>query len=185
VSRPNRFLALPVDATGWFPEALGEVPYALRLLHPRDLHLTLAFLGPVTEAEAVRAWEAACSTAPGVMSLQPGALEAMGPPHRWSALAAAADTEDGRVAAWAREHRGEVQRRAGATVESRPPRPHVTLGRLHGRGREAREEVLAWAEAVDLTELRWTVDRLVLMTRVDEPQAGAPRFRILRDQPLD
>ncbi len=185
MSRPNRFLALPVDPTGWFPEALGEVPEALRLLHPGDLHLTLAFLGPVAEAEAVRAWEAACGTVPGAMTLQPGALEAMGPPHRWSALAAMADTRDGRVASWAREHRGAVQRSAGATAEARPPRPHVTLGRLRGRGHEAREEVLAWAASVDLTGLRWTVDRLVLMTRVDEPQAGEPRFRILRDQPLD
>ena len=50
------FVAFPVAAEPWLERALAGAPPGVRRLHPDDVHLTLAFLGAVTEERARAAW---------------------------------------------------------------------------------------------------------------------------------
>ncbi|MEL6346990.1 MAG: hypothetical protein AAFV53_28005, partial [Myxococcota bacterium] len=54
--RPNWFIAIPVPALSWFSPLVAHVPRGIRRFHPEDLHLTVAFLGPVRQEDALTAW---------------------------------------------------------------------------------------------------------------------------------
>src|SRR6185436_3652410 len=53
----NWFIGLPIPAGAWL-EALPAVPEGCRLFDAGDLHLTVAFLGHVSEDAARAAWAA-------------------------------------------------------------------------------------------------------------------------------
>ena len=91
----NWFIAFPVSTEGLL-ERLEPPPPRVRLFAAEDLHVTLAFLGPVGEDAARRAFEhtAALGLAPFRATL--GEVVALGPPRRRSALAATiADGREG------------------------------------------------------------------------------------------
>lgn len=144
--RPNWFIALPV--AGEWARALRAGGPPARWMPPGELHLTLAFLGPVGEVAARAAWATVDPAAlPGPFELTLGPLGRYGPRRRFSAVAAE-PVGAGRAAAIAciEAARDPALAAAGARPDTRPPRPHVTV--LRPRSSEAeRAAVSAWVDA--------------------------------------
>ena len=173
--RPVRhFLALCPDASA--RQALVAVPGSRsgRVVHPEDLHLTLAFLGELAVAPAALGEALASASArvgPVVVVLDrvetwpgPGAACAAGEVPRAAALSAALWQS---LAAF------------GYRADPRPFRAHVTLAR--GLPRSVGETVSLLA-----VPIRWTSREILLMaSAADAGPAGSPRYRILGRCPLD
>ncbi|MCA9531848.1 MAG: 2'-5' RNA ligase family protein [Myxococcales bacterium] len=166
----NWFIAFPVSTEGLL-ERLEPPPPRVRLFAAEDLHVTLAFLGPVGEDAARRAFEhtAALGLAPFRATL--GEVVALGPPRRRSALAATiADGREGLVRAIA-THARSMALAAGATPERRAPLPHVTVARVARRATEReRAAALRWAEAQAVHEHPVEVNTCALYTRAEDAQ---------------
>ena len=149
------FLAVPVDAD-W---AAAAAPLAARLraqlpraswTRSEAWHLTLKFLGDVSEEDAARFGdEVAAACAAG----RPGALPTAGalllPPRgRPRVLAAGFAASDAGAGLEELARRADgAGARIGIAAEGRPFRPHVTLARIRDPWPEA--AVAAFREAVD------------------------------------
>ncbi|MCB9549451.1 MAG: hypothetical protein H6706_26920 [Myxococcales bacterium] len=174
MGEPTWFIGLAVPAGDWF-RRLVDPPPGLRLEHPDDLHLTLAFLGPAGAERARAAW-AACEALGGPVSARGIALRPFGRPGAWSALALALD-------AAAAVTLGERIRPTALAAAGRPPedralRPHVTVGRVNQPRHHA--EVLAWANEISLQDVRLQLDRVVLYTA----GGGGRKYREVEWAPL-
>ncbi len=136
---------------------------AVRWVPAANLHLTLRFLGNVdgSGVSAVRAALASEWThTPFQVSLGPaGFFPPRGIPRViWLDVCDGADE--------LRALRRELDRRLAAIgygEEGAPFRPHLTIGRLK-RGAQPRRRAIGRAvTSIDVPEIRWTVDRVVLM----------------------
>jgi 2'-5' RNA ligase len=160
-SPPNWFVALPVDPGAWF-ERVPEPPRGVRRFHPADLHLTIAFLGPVTEEAALAGWDA-LSWPLGPVEVSLGPVVALGPPRRWSALSALLGEGRDAVETAMAEARVAVWKAAGARPDDRPPKAHVTLARpTRSAPERARALALDWAERLPAAIGRARLDRVAL-----------------------
>lgn len=178
----NWFVGLPVPAGHWHA-ALPPPPAGFRSFHPLDLHLTIAFLGAVTE-ERARAAFAATSWPLGALEVSLGEVVPMGNPRRYSALSAL--LVDGRehVESTMASARGAAFDAAGAPHESRPAKAHVTLARpRRDADARAREAGLAWASGLDLRTVRVRLDRLALYGWSEDRRERL--FRVVAEVPLD
>jgi 2'-5' RNA ligase len=159
----NWFIGLPIAPEGWF-ESVPAPPPACRLFAPTDLHLTVAFLGTVTEDVARAAWAATrWIDSPETVTL--GAAVPMGSARRWSALSVLLG--DGRVEVEAAigRSRGAAFDAARVRPDDRPPKAHVTIARPKRSATSAeRAAALAWAETIVLPSVRVTVATIALYT---------------------
>jgi 2'-5' RNA ligase len=160
----NWFIALPVDPGTWF-ERVSDPPRGVRLFHPEDLHITVAFLGPVGEERARRAfaWVTRWPTPPLLVQL--GAVVPMGRKTRPSALSAVLEQGAESAAAGILAVRDAMADAAEVPRETRPALPHVTLARP-GRNAEAgqRQLAMSWAASLDLGAPRIYLSELALYT---------------------
>lgn len=152
VAGANWFIGFPVDATAWLA-ALEPVPFGARRFSPEDVHVTLAFLGPVGEAAARRAWELTVerfgdgARALGPWSFMPSRLHPFGDPRRPSAWSVEPDPRVEAVEAAIGAHRGAILEAGQGQPDRRPPRPHATLARPNRKaGPHEHRELRAWAE---------------------------------------
>jgi 2'-5' RNA ligase len=182
--KPNWFIGLPVAADRWF-DRVAAPPRSVRSMHRDDLHATVAFLGPVDEAAAHRAFDAlAIDLAPLDVTL--GAVVAMGDPHRYSALSALLDRGRVEVERASGACRERAWSAAGSALDRRPPKAHVTIARPDRRA-SARERSagLQWASALVIDPVEIHVDRVALYTWSEtRADRSAPSFRVERTQPL-
>jgi len=168
VPRPNWFLAFPLD--GAFVQSLPELPGALRLYHPDDVHLTLAFLGGCGEDGAMRALaaldERLALDPPRATDVSLGEVVPMGGSRKtYSALSALLATGRETLTATLTSHRDALTEAASNRRESRPAKPHITIARPKRRATDAdREAGLAWADALDLSNVKTRLDRIALFT---------------------
>lgn len=167
--RPNWFLAFPLD--GAFVQGLPPLPGALRLFHPEDVHLTLAFLGGCGEEGALRALAAldarlATSDPPRATEVTLGEVVPMGGSRNsYTALSALLGTGREVLTSTLGAHRDALTDAASGRRESRPPKPHVTIARPRRRATPAdREAGLAWAASLDLSSVKAYLDRIALFT---------------------
>jgi 2'-5' RNA ligase len=145
---------------------LPAAPPRVRLFGATDLHVTLSFLGAVQHSEALAAWaelgrfrslRSVQGTFSGVMPL--------GNPRKPSALCAI--VADGRetMSEMIAETRGSLLSAAGADPDDRPPLPHMTIARIQRRASgPERRRALRWAEALDLSNARFTASSVALYT---------------------
>lgn len=160
--RPNWFIALPIAAGDWFSQ-LPPPPSGVRLFHPSDLHLTVAFLGPVTAEAAQRAFERVQHWPTGILNLTLGTVQPMGPPGRASAYAARIEQGHQEVAEAIGQIRPDLYSASGSRPDHRPPLPHVTLARPQRRATDAeRQQGLAWAQALNLGSPEVRVNEIAL-----------------------
>jgi 2'-5' RNA ligase len=160
---PNWFIAIPV-AEAAIVEALPPPPRGLRVFAADDLHLTVAFLGPVGEGRARAAFEAMAWPL-GSRAIGFGEVVPMGSPRSYSALSALLTEGRDEVEAAMESARDQAFAAAGIEGERRPPLAHLTLARpARSANAEQREAALAWARAVDLSRLQARIDSIALYT---------------------
>ena len=170
---PNWFIALPVPAAPWFPALLAAThpPPGVRLFHAEDLHLTVAFLGPVAEAAAHRAFACAAAWPLGPLDATLAEVHPLGSPRRPSALSAMLAPGEARerlVAAMARV-RGAMWAAAGAAPDTRPPLPHITLARPSRSCAPAElAAAVRWGTALPVAGVPIRLAQLALYTRAAE-----------------
>lgn len=166
--RPNWFFAFPLD--GAFVRGLPPLPDALRLYHPDDVHLTLAFLGGCGEEPALRALAALDARlaldAPPATDVTLGDVVPMGGSRQhYSALSALLGAGRETMTATLTAHRDVLTEAASGRRETRPAKPHITIARPRRRASPAdREAGLAWAAALDLSGVHARLDRIALFT---------------------
>ena len=194
MNRGNWFVALPVDAGGWYGARVPAPPPSTRRFAAEDLHLTVAFLGGVGEERALAAWQAAEAgvrgddgwpwhAAPFEITL--GAVAPMGNPRRATALAAR--VEDGREAVEEAmgATRDGIWRAADARADRRAPKAHISLARiLRGATPVERDLALEWAMQLDLGAAEVRLDRLALYAWASERPRGERQFQIVREMRL-
>jgi len=164
--RPNWFVALPVPADSWFAERVAaHPPPSVRLFHPEDLHLTIAFLGGAEESAARRAWEERRRWRAGRVRASLGEVVGMGPPAHYSALSALLERGRAEVEEGMRACRDSMLEAAGARPDPHPIKAHVTLARpRRDAGHAGRGAALAWALQLPLREVQVELSEIALYT---------------------
>ncbi len=171
----NWFLGFPVSAGLWF-DALSPPPDGTRLLAPADLHVTLAFLGPVEASRARTAFESIPRDAICAFEIGLGPIVPMGHPKRFSALAARVEilsTDASALLETLAGLRDRLLDTTGLRRDRRAMMPHVTLARVGRRAsREERDRALGWAASEKLVSTRLPLDRIALYTTHRSRSAG-------------
>ena len=159
-----------------------DAPGRIRWVAPERLHVTLRFLGEVTDADAdaVRAalrapFEAGAFTA---RASRLGCFPPSGAPRVvWLGVG---EGRDGMAAV-----RAELDRRlasAGCARETRPFRAHLTLGRLKGWPARSRRGVDRTLSDIEPETPRWRVERVTLYESRRTSQGS--RYHVLESTPL-
>lgn len=160
-------------------------PPRVRLFTDSDLHITLGFLGSVQASEAKKAWArigdfGSFRKVSGTFA----GVEPLGHPRRPSALSAMVDVGRDALSEMIVEAKEPLLRAAGAPEDSRPPLPHMTLGRIQRRAKAAeRREALRWARAIDLSGVTFNAPSIALYTWADDRQERL--FKIVERRDFD
>jgi 2'-5' RNA ligase len=144
----------------------------VRLFATTDLHVTLSFFGSVQQADARKAWAliGSFSSFRRVTGSFRG-VEPLGNPRKPSALSAIVDAGWQPLSEMIAEARAPLLEAAGAPLDTRPPLPHMTIGRVQRRATAAeRRAALRWAESIDLRGASFTVTSVALYTWSDDRQ---------------
>jgi len=177
---PSSFLGLVVDVGDWYAAIATTVPERVRVLHPEDVHVTLAFLSGVAPECAMAAWEAARTVALLPMTVRLARMIPMGPAEGWTALSATIGVGSEEVANAMLAVRDLATDAAGARRETRAPLPHVTVARLHAKASNThREAARAWADALLLDPIELRLTDIALYTGRRERPAGQPAYQIV------
>lgn len=181
----NWFIGLPVKPGTWF-DRVEDPPPGITLFHPEDLHLTIAFLGAVTEEAARAGWAALAWDLPR-LEVVLGAVVPMGSPRRPSAFSALLDQGRPPVEAAMGESRGACFAAAGARPEDRAPKAHVTVARPSRKASDHdRRAGEVWAAGLELGHPTVVLDRVALFTWSETRRSGdeGPRFRVAEARAL-
>ena len=167
----DRARRLPVFRTG-----------SVRWTEPRNLHLTLQFLGERsadTAAAVAVALGAAGSRPPFRAALGPaGLFPAHGPPRvLWLGIG-----EGGAELAVLRQAVGRCLAPLGCPPDGRPYRAHLTVGRLRPGRPPARRALEAELGAIVPPPTAWLVDRVVLVE--SRLSAAGAEYRIVSEVTL-
>lgn len=176
--KPNWFIGAPVDPGAWY-EALPAPPGGAWKFHRADLHVTVAFLGGCTEAEAHAAWAAVDDWHGSEL------VAALGPVQPFGRSALSATLADGHaaVAALIEALRDPARAAAGLGPEARPPTPHLTIARTHRRaGKHERQAARAWAAGLPMDGTLISLSELALYTWSEDRQTR--QFRAVARRPL-
>ncbi len=181
--RANWFIGLPVDAGRWLTPLVRTAPAHVRLFHPDDVHMTVAFLGAVGPEAAERAWATVLGYQSSPIELSLGGLRAMGNPRRPSALSVLVESGNDRVAALIAALRGPACAAADARPDDRPPLPHITIARpARDASADERRAAVEWARAQPPVNAKVVLDRLVLFTWATDRRER--QFRVVHQQLL-
>lgn len=180
---PNWFVALPVVAGDWFAPLVADAPTSLRLFHPDDLHLTVAFLGSCGEERARGAFSLADDVHASPFEVRLETLKPMGNPRRPSALSLTVSRGHAEAVAIMRALRDDMLTLCDAPPETRAPVPHITVARPRRNARgDERRAALDWAAGKAAVGATLTIDAIALYTRSEEP--GDRQYRTVVHCPL-
>lgn len=167
--KPNWFLGYPIKQSDWLDAILADAPDELIRFSPEDLHLTLAFLGPVGEDKARRAWSIAESAPPKAVDVTFGEVKPFGRPSKPSAFSLTITRGRPMLCDALRGLGDEVREAAGLEPERREPRPHITVARPHRKAsKEVRDAGIAWARGAAIPQTSLRLDKLALYTWSDD-----------------
>ncbi|MCX7807157.1 MAG: hypothetical protein N2515_00990 [Deltaproteobacteria bacterium] len=181
---PNWFVALP--ASGWgISERLPPLPRGFRPMADEDLHVTIAFFGPIEAEGAERAFRDFVASGPyPALSAFLGPVVPMGgDASRYTALSALLwASSQGFLEQTERWHR-ELRAQAGLLPENRPFRPHLTLARPSPRANpKERAAGLSWAKSIDFGGMGLRFERIALYTWSEDRSKRL--FRIVSEAKL-
>ncbi len=173
---PAWFLGLRVSEPAKLLHLVADAPAGIETTHQEDLHVTVSYLGPVSEASARSAFSLAREHPPVVIQATAGPPILLGPPARpWAICASIAE---GRIAldAVLSTLGNPCRATAGLPPDGRERVPHCTLAAID---REARGDVRAglvhWASALQTSGAALLLDTLGLFTSAE--QGASTRYR--------
>lgn len=173
--RANWFIALPVPPGDWF-ERVPAAPSGCRMFAPTDLHLTIAFLGGVSEQRA-RAAFSAMTWNDGPRDVTFADVVPMGPRGRYAALSILLDEGRSEIEAEMTRTRDAAYAAAGTPADKRPARAHITIARPKRKATEGeRAAALEWAAALTLAGTQARLDAIALYTWSEDRMSNL--FRI-------
>jgi len=174
---------MPVPAGDWFAPVVSDAPSSLRLFHPDDLHMTVAFLGGCGAERAAAAFATARPHQSSSFAITLDRLAPMGNPRRPSALSVLlADGHDAAVAV-IDALRSAMWEAAGAEPDTRPAKPHITVARPPRKASASeRRAAVDWATSKPAIGETLTIDRLCLYTWSDDRRHR--QFRVVDQLPL-
>lgn len=168
------FIAFPTDGGEWFERL--EPPAGVRKETVPNLHLTLAFLGRIPEAQARATFERVRAWPPFTWTGTLGRIQPLGPPQKPSVLAAMIDKGNDALTAFMTEHAPELLPDPSAGYL--PALPHITVARFHWKTTSAeRAAGVAWGLATDLCSAPLVLGEIALYGRAPEPRV--PRYVIV------
>ena len=179
MQQPNWFIGLVCPCVDWFSSVMNqsEVPTGVRVFSASDLHVTVAFLGAVSETAAGGAWSMRRRWAVGPIMATLGPVRAFGPRSRYSALSCVLGRGAEAVEAGILNCRNAMLEAAGLPTQTRTVNPHMTVARPTRRANDdQRKRTLKWASTIDcagtpiaLTEMAlytWHEDRRQQLFRI-------------------
>jgi 2'-5' RNA ligase len=176
----NWFIALPVTPGPWFDL---QPPDGVRLFGPSDLHLTVAFLGPVTESRARLAFEHAQTFPLPPLGASLGEVECLGSKRRPSAFSALLRDGRAQVEEALGATREQMWNAAEARHDTRPPLAHITLARPTRKASSDQVQRGAhWARELDLGEAVVQLEQIALYTWSED--RAATLFQRVESLPL-
>ncbi len=172
----------PLDrAVAPLREGRGEGRSDLKWTPDHQWHLTVAFLGSVSEEQlpaAVGALGSAAASAPAEIELSLAGGGRFGKRVLWVGVD---DRPEGAVALLGTAARGALND-AGLPVDEKEVHPHLTLTRSRGRRGPGIDEGLV--EAVPQLDAAWTVDELVLFSSIRQGHGQPNRYEAIDRFPL-
>lgn len=152
------------------------------MLAPTDLHLTVAFLGGVSEEAARAAWAATVwNDGPRTVTLAD--VAPMGSPRRYSALSLLLGNGRIEIEAEMTRSRGAAYAAAGPPPDARPAKAHITIARPKRHATDAeRAAALEWAKATALHDTPVPLEKIALYTWSDD--RSATLFRVVEQRSL-
>jgi len=181
--RPNWFVAFPIPAAEWLAEIRADAPKGLRWFHPIDIHLTLAFLGPMNPVCQRAVTELMEQVKYDPISVRFKALMVLPSARNFSAISLSISTGNDAIAQLIEQWRGAFYRIAEARSDTRPPLPHITIARpRRDLSFAQRQEIIAWSQTVQMPTNDIWIDTLALYTWADN-RAGR-QFKIMYEKRL-
>jgi RNA 2',3'-cyclic 3'-phosphodiesterase len=182
--RSNWFVGFPLKAGPWFTSLVADVPSGIRVFHPQDLHLTVAFLGACGQDAALAGWDVLADRCHSPVKASLGPLRPMGNRRRPSAysltFSMGADALAGLIEDW----RNRVLEASGGPPDERSPLPHATVARPPRRASDAvRAAGLAWLQDTAVPAVDVDIDRVALYTWSDDRKEAL--FQIVRSRSLN
>jgi len=167
-----------VPAGPWFSALIADAPKQVSVFHPDDLHMTVAFLGGIDEAQAREAWSLTTNLDADAFSIRLAGLAAMGPARRPSALSVMLDQGKAEAVAIMRALRDDMIAAVGGRPDTRQHLPHITVARPRKKaGSAERHAAVSWAEAKAPLGTTMTLDHLALYTWSNDRQEQ--KFRLV------
>jgi 2'-5' RNA ligase len=177
----NWFVALRVLGADFLARLVP--PPQVRLFSADDLHITLAFLGKVSEQSALFSFGHAIELPLAALSTELGSVVALGARRRPSAFSALPVSQRSEIEAVMTAVRDSLCDAAGAARESRPALAHVTFARPSRRASAQEVEVArVWATGLDLGQPRVRIESVALYSWASDRTRTL--FRIVAEQPL-
>lgn len=175
---PNWFIGFPVDPGSWYDKVITNLPAGIKCFEAEDLHITFAFLGPVAEQRALRAWQKGLTLPIRPVAYTLGPMAPFGNPKRPSAYAFTLDKGRAAVVDYMQRHANALLEIAGKEAEARPPRPHITVARPPRKASsDLRAAGMAWLESIDPPADLLCIDQMALYTWADDRKAR--QFKIV------
>ena len=163
--RPNWFAALPVPAEEWLQDIAGTAPEEVKMFVPGDVHLTVSFFGIMNPAKKLDIIQFMSEIEFEPFAISFAHLRPL--PSEKFTTALSFELAKGREEAIhiMEKWRDPLSDLAGAQRETRPPLPHVTIGRPHRKfGAAGRRTALGWAATVEPPDIEITVSSIALYT---------------------
>ena len=163
--KANWFIALPVTSDNWSATGGVETPSAIRRFHPIDLHITVAFLGPVSRRRAMNAWKKLKDVKIPDVPISFNQLKPFGSNSSPSAYSLTLSEGRDTLKDFISEHQSMLLGAVGKKPNKRRVVPHMTIARpRHRLTREDYFEISEWRSNYVVPDVTLTITEIALYT---------------------
>lgn len=178
----NWFVGLPVStASGWLEQCLSQSPQTLKAFTPEDIHLTVAFFGRLPDEKHSVIIQTLTQLSAKPFSITLGKLCALPSSRHISAISFELSQGQHEAAELIGSWRTVLFEASGSRTDTRPPLPHITIGRpKRSASRKELRDLLNWAEKVTPPADEILIDRAALYTWSDD--RSVRQFKVVYEQ---